>query len=186
MLETNFHPFPELQTERLLFRKLKLEDAAAIFEIRSDPQVMKYIPRPVAQTLADATAHIETVLTRINDNMGINWAIEEKQSNYLIGTMGFWRIEKENYRAELGYILNAKWQNRGIMHEALSVAIPFGFQQLQLHSIEAVIDPDNIASAKLLEKNNFRREGFFKENCFFEGKFLDAAVYSLVKGIDYK
>src|SRR4051812_38750269 len=109
MLETNFHPFPELETERLFFRKLKLEDTAAIFEIRSNPEVMKYIPRPVAQTLDDAKAHIETVLTRLEDNIGINWAIEEKQSNCLIGTMGYWRIEKENYRAEIGYILNAKW-----------------------------------------------------------------------------
>jgi ribosomal-protein-alanine N-acetyltransferase len=186
MLETNFHPFPELETERLFFRQLKLEDKEAIFEIRSNPEVMKYIPRPIAQTLADATTHIESVLTLLKDNNGISWAIEEKQSKKLIGTIGFWRFEKENYRAEIGYILNPKWQNKGIMNEALRVTIPFAFQQVGLHSIEAVIDPDNIASAKLLEKNKFRREGFFKENCFFEGKFLDAAVYSLVKGIDYK
>lgn len=186
MLEPNFNPFPELQTERLFFRKLTLEDREAIFEIRSNPDVMKYIPRPVAQTLGDATSHIESVLTLLQDNNGISWAMEEKQSKCLIGTIGFWRIEKENHRAEIGYVLNPKWQNKGIMHEALSVMIPYAFQQLQLHSIEAIIDPDNIASAKLLEKNNFRREGFFKENCFFEGKFLDAAVYSLVKGIDYK
>jgi ribosomal-protein-alanine N-acetyltransferase len=186
MLAPNFHPFPELQTERFLFRKLKPEDREAIFEIRSDREVMKYIPRPVAQTLADATTHIETVLALLHENNGITWAIEEKQGKQLIGTIGFWRFEKENYRAEIGYILHPKWQNKGVMHEALSVTIPFAFEQIQLHSIEAVIDPENIASAKLLEKNKFRREGFFKENCFFEGKFLDAAVYSLVKGIDYK
>jgi ribosomal-protein-alanine N-acetyltransferase len=185
MLEPNFLPFPELQTERFLFRKLKPEDKEAVFEIRSNPEVMKYIPRPVAQTLADAVTHIESVLTLLRENNGVTWAIEEKQSKQLIGTIGFWRFEKENYRAEIGYILNPKWQNKGVMHEALSVTIPFAFEQIQLHSIEAVIDPENIASAKLLEKNKFRREGFFKENCFFEGKFLDSAVYSLVKGLDY-
>jgi ribosomal-protein-alanine N-acetyltransferase len=186
MLETNFHPFPQLQTERFLFRKLELEDQEAIFEIRSNPEVMKYIPRPVAQTLADAATHIESVLTLLQENNGLTWAIEEKQSKQLIGTIGFWRFEKENYRAEIGYILNPKWHNKGVMHEALSVTIPFAFEHIQLHSIEAVIDPDNIASAKLLEKNKFRREGFYKENCFFGGRFLDSAVYSLVKGIDYK
>jgi ribosomal-protein-alanine N-acetyltransferase len=186
MLELDFHSFPKLQTQRLLFRKLKLEDKEAIFEIRSNAETMKYIPRPVAKTMADAIEHIENVFNRIKEKSGISWAIEEKKSKQLIGTMGFWRIEKENYRGEIGYILNPKWHNKGIMHEALSVAIPFAFEQLQLHSIEAVIDPENIASAKLLEKNNFRREGLFKENCFYEGKFLDSAVYSLVKGIDYK
>ncbi len=185
MLELNFHPFPELQTTRFLFRKLALEDQEAIFEIRSNPEVMKYIPRPVAQTIAEAVEHIEVVLKRCEENEGITWAIEEKERKQLIGTIGLWRVEKENFRAEIGYILNSKWHNKGVMHEALSVVIPYGFQQMKIHSIEAIIDPENIASAKLLDKNNFRREGYYKQNCFYGGKFLDSAVYSLVKGIDY-
>ena len=185
MLETNFNPFPELNTERLRLRKLDLKDAKDIFEIRSNPQVMKYMSRPLTKTLDDASAHIEKVLKNMADNNGIDWGIEEKKSGKLIGTIAFWRIMKERYRAEIGYCLNEKWHKTGVMNEAFSVVIPYGFQQLNLHSIEANIDPINVASAALLEKNKFRKEAYFKENFFFDGMFLDSAIYSLVKSIDF-
>ncbi len=51
---------------------------------------------------------------------------------------------------------------------------------MNLHSIEANVNPGNTASIKLLEKNNFTREAYFKENYFYDGKFLDTAIYSLL------
>lgn len=185
MIELNFDPFPELQTERLRLRKLSIADQHDIFEIRSNCNVMKYMARPIARTLDDATANIEKVLKNMDDKNGIDWAIEEKASGKLIGTIAFWKITKENRRAEMGYILNEKWQHKGIMHEAFSAVIPYGFKELQLHSIEANIDPDNVASAKLLEKNKFRKEAHYRENFFFDGMFLDSVIYSLVKTIDH-
>jgi ribosomal-protein-alanine N-acetyltransferase len=180
MLTLNFDPFPTIYTERLMLRKLTFEDKEDIFEIRSNAEVMKYMARPVAKTIDDATAHIDKVLKNLNDNGGIDWGIEEKVSGKLIGTIAYWRISKENYRGELGYVLNEKWQQKGFMHEALKAVLDFGFEQIKLHSIEANIDPLNTASARLLEKNKFKREAHFKENYFFEGVFLDSVIYSRV------
>lgn len=184
MLELNFSPFPEIQTERLLLRKFTLNDQENVFELRSNPEVMKYIPLPLAITIDDAIGHIEKVLTMIDNNEGISWGIVEKSSRKLIGSIGIFKIVKEAHRAEVGYVLNPRWHNKGIMNEALNVVLDYGFEKIKLHSIVAIIDPENTASAKLLEKNRFRREGYFRENCFFEGKFLDSAVYCKVKGID--
>jgi ribosomal-protein-alanine N-acetyltransferase len=186
MLTLNFIPFPAIQTARLLLRKLKPEDKEVIFEIRSNPEIMKYVARPIAQTMADATAHLDKVLKNLHDHGGIDWGMEEKKSGKLIGTIALWRIIPENYRAELGYVLNEKWQQQGFMHEALTAVIDYAFEQLKLHSIEANIDPLNIASAKLLEKCKFKKEAHFKENFFFEGVFLDSVIYSLVKTVEDK
>jgi ribosomal-protein-alanine N-acetyltransferase len=185
MLELNFTPFPEIQTERLILRKFNLDDDESVFEIRSNREVMKYIPRPLALTIEDAIAHIQLTLKLLDTNEGINWAMQEKSSNKVVGSIGIFRVVKENYRGEVGYALNPRWHSKGLMHEALQAVIAYGFEKMKLHSIEAIIDPENIASAKLLEKNKFRKEAYFKENGFFEGKFFDSVVYSLVKGIDY-
>lgn len=185
MLEVNFTPFPELETTRFYLRKFTLDDKEAIFEIRSNPETMKYIPRPLAVTVEDAAKHIEMIIKKSDDNEGINWAIVEKNSKKVIGIIGLFRLIKESFRAEVGYMLNPNWHNKGIMHEALQEVIRFGFENMKLHSIEAIIDPGNVASGKLLLKNKFRKEASFKQNCFFEGTFYDSEVFSLVKGIDY-
>ncbi|HSH64950.1 MAG TPA: GNAT family N-acetyltransferase [Bacteroidia bacterium] len=186
MLDIEFSIFPELHTERLFLRKLNMNDAEPIFEIRSNPEVMKYMGRPIAASLDDAVAHIEKVLQNMMNNTGIDWGIEEKKSGKLIGTIAFWKIIKEDSRAELGYILHHNWHHKGLMNEALQAILSFGFKTIGLHSVMANIDPLNLASMKLLEKNKFRKEAHFKENFFFEGRFLDSVIYSLVKLIDYK
>lgn len=67
-----------------------------------------------------------------------------------------------------------------MMQEALAAVLNFGFRTLQLHSVEANVNPGNTASIKLLERNHFIREGYFRENYFYNGRFLDSAVYSLL------
>ena len=68
-----------------------------------------------------------------------------------------------------------------IMYEALQFVLEFGFKDMNCHSIEAVIDPENVASERLLQKCDFVKEAHFKENCFWNGQFLDSIVYSKLK-----
>jgi ribosomal-protein-alanine N-acetyltransferase len=98
----------------------------------------------------------------------------------LIGSIGYWRLIKEHYRAEVGYMLNALLWRKGIMKEALNKIITFGFDELKLHSIEAHINTANTASAGILTSSGFIQEAYFKENYFFEGTFRDTKVYSLL------
>ena len=89
-------------------------------------------------------------------------------------------MQPENYRTETGYILHPDYHRKGIISEAFDTVIDYAFNVLKFHSLEAVIDPDNIASEQLLIKHKFVKEGHFKENGFFEGRFLDAVIYSRI------
>ncbi len=182
MLEVNFSPFPEIHTERLLLRKIVESDAQEVLNLRSDEAVMRYIDRKPAANLADAEAFIKIIIDSLNSNTGITWAVTLNENpERLIGSIGYWRIMKENYRAEIGYMLSPAYWQKGIMKEALLEVIKFGFESLNLHSIEANINPDNIASENILISTGFTRDAYFKENFFFDGVFKDTAIYSRLK-----
>ncbi len=181
MLSFNFAPFPELITERLLLRKLTLDDAPAVMKQRSNEETMKYINRPLTKTIEDAENWIRLILDTLEKNDGITWAISLKdEPQTLRGSIGFWRIIKENYRAEIGYMLDPALHGKGIMYEAIQPILQYGFNVMHLHSVEGHIDPLNIASGKLMEKAHFVKEAHFKDHCFYNGRFADTAVYSLL------
>lgn len=180
MLTINFSPFPNLETERLLLRRVDANDINEIFALRSNPETMKYIPRPLVKTDEDALEHVAMIDSKIDSNEGINWAITLKDNPKLIGVIGHYRIKPENYRAELGYMLLPEYHGKGIVSEAVKEAVKYGFQVMKLNSLEAIIDPDNHASAKVLEKNGFVKEAHLKEYEFYEGRFLDTVIYSIL------
>ena len=181
MLSPNFSPFPELITERLELKKITTDHAADLFDMRSHKEVMKYIDRPVAQSIDEASALIKVITDRLESNDGITWGIFTKEKpTKLIGTVGFWQMQKEHYRAEIGYMLHPSLQGKGFMQEAIAEVLHYGFSVMQLHSVEANVNPDNNASKKLLSKLGFVQEAYFKENYFANGRFVDSAIYSLL------
>lgn len=181
MLNINFHPFKNLETNRLLLRKVAETDVAEVLELRSDKKTMKYIPRPLVKTDEDALAHIKMINDKIDNNEGINWAITLKGNTKLIGIIGHYRISPENHRCEIGYMILPEYWGIGIVTEAIKVVLEYGFDDLQMHSIEAVIDPENKASEQVLLKNGFVKEAHIIENEYFEGKFWDTVIYSMLK-----
>ena len=180
MLQTNFNPFPELITERLFLRKITLEDAEEIFFLRSNEIILQFINKEPAATIKDAEDFIKRINNDTDAGEAIMWAIAlKKDPGKLIGTICYWRLQKENYRAEIGYILHPLFWKKGIMKEAILAIIEYGLEEMQLHSIEARINPANIASANILKSTGFVQEAYFKEDFFFRHKFFDTAVYSL-------
>ena len=180
MLTINFHPFHNLETERLILRRVDNNDYKEVLSLRSNPETMKYIPRPLLKNDDDALAHILMIETKIQNNEGINWAITIKGDPKLIGVIGHYRIQLENYRAEIGYMILPEFNGQGIVTEAVKEVVKYGFEIMKLHSIEAVIDPDNVASANVLKKNGFVKEAHLKENEFHEGRFYDSVIYSIL------
>lgn len=181
MLTINFHPFKNLATERLLLRRVAECDYPEIMELRGNPETMKYIPRPLVKTKEDAISHFKMIDDKIEGNEGINWAITLKGNPKLIGIIGHYRIQPENYRCEIGYMILPEYNGKGIVTEAIKVVLKYGFDDLQMHSIEAVIDPENKASERVLQKNGFVKEAHLIENIFAEGKFWDSVIYSILK-----
>ena len=181
MLTINFHPFKNLETERLLLRRVAESDYPEIMELRGNAETMKYIPRPLVTNKQEAIDHFKMIDDKIKKNEGINWAITLKGNPKLIGIIGHYRIQPENYRCEIGYMILPEYNGKGIVSEAVKVVLEYGFDDLQMHSIEGVIDPENKASERVLQKNGFVKEAHFIENEFAQGKFWDTVIYSILK-----
>jgi len=186
MLDPDFTTFPIINTERILLRQIQESDAASILNLRSSEVVMKYIDKERAKNMGDAMAYIERVTNDFSKGDGISWGMALlEEPDKLIGTIGLWRIIKQHYRAEIGYMLHPDLWGNGFTNEVVKAVIAYGFQTIQLHSIEAHINPGNTASAALLSSNGFIREAYFKEDYFFRGKFLDSAIYSLLNKLPF-
>jgi ribosomal-protein-alanine N-acetyltransferase len=155
MLTLNFTPFPVLTTQRLILRQLVREDEEAIFALRSNEQVNRFLERTPAQSMEDARLFIQKINKGIQDNESLYWAITLREDGQLIGTMSLWNITAETDMAEIGYELLPPYQGKGFMQEAFSTVIEYGFGTLQLQTIEAWSRTDNAGSIKLLEKNHF-------------------------------
>ena len=180
MLSVNFNPFPVIHTERLSLRKIAQSDVNEIFLLRSDKNVLEYLDRAPAATKEEAAVWIQKIIDLEKNNEAVTWAITYKPHLTLIGTICFWNIQKEHYRSEIGYALHPEKQDKGIMQEAMNAVLEYGFKTMKLHSIEANVNPNNLSSIKILERNNFVKEAYYKENYFYNGKFLDSAIYSLL------
>ncbi len=181
MLTISFTHFPTLQTPRLLLREIIPDDAPAIFKMRSDERVMRYIGRPPQTVISEAEQLIETYRQNYEQNEAINWAIcLREQPGQQIGTIGFWKMDKVNHRVEIGYTLQYDYWRQGIMHEAMEAALEYCFKVMDFHSVEANTDPENDASGGVLEKHGFVVEAYFRENFYFEGRFLDSRIYSKI------
>ena len=179
-LNTDFSKFPILETTNLLLREVVEKDVEEVFFLRSDKEIMKYIPRPPAQKKQDALDHIEVLRKVKESEEGINWAITQKGNDTLIGIIGLYRIEKENFRSEVGYILHPAFQGKGILAEALQKVMEFGFTHCNFHTLTAVIDPRNSASERVLQRANFTKEAHFREDFYYDGEFLDSVHYSII------
>lgn len=181
MLDIDFSSFPNLKTQRLLLRQVTENDVDAILSLRSNDEVMKYIPRPYLKTKEEALELIAMFDDKIENGIGINWGIyfiEEPEK--LLGIIGYYRMKPEHYRAEVGYMIFPEFNGKGIVSEALQRVVEYGFREIKLHSIEAILDPENKGSEKVLLKNGFVKEAHLIENEYYEGRFLDSMIYSLL------
>ena len=179
MRTLNFTPFPELRTERLLLRKLDRSDAKELFFLRSDENVLRYLGKEPAKTVADVERFIDSITKAVEQNDSILWGIAFlNEPSTIIGTICLWNFKPENFRTEIGYMLHPAHWRKGIMKEAIHAVVDYGFNILGFHSIEALLSPENIASSMVLERTGFVKEGHLKESFHFNGKFGDTAIYS--------
>jgi ribosomal-protein-alanine N-acetyltransferase len=180
MLILNLYPTPLLATQRLTLRAITGEDAPELFAMRGSPEVMKYADRDPAASLEEAEEWITNMDKLQQKNETIMWGITLQGASTLIGTIGYWHLQPEHHRAEIAYMLMPAYQGKGLMAEAITEVTRYAFDKIMLHSIQANVNPANQASIIVLEKTGFVREGYFKQNFYYNGKFLDSAVYSLI------
>ncbi len=179
MLSINLIPFPIIETERLLLRNLSMDDLQQLYLLRTNEKVNLHLNKAPDASIDATKSKLEEILVLQEKNEAIFWVILFKTNpGIMIGNIGFWRMQKEHFRAEIGYILHPDHWKKGVMKEALNAAIDYAFTKTDMHSIEANINPDNIASASLLESCGFIKEAYHKENYYYDGIFYDSVIYS--------
>ena len=165
----NFTPFPVLETERLTLRALELNDAKAIFGLRTNKEVNTFITRTMLNNLSETRAFIDSISNSIVNNTGVFWVLESKDTAELLGTVGLRNFEIEEDYAEIGYDMHPDFQENGYMSEAFKAILNFAAKQMDLKFIEAFTHKENNASVALLEKFNFelqpdRKDANVEEN----------------------
>ena len=186
MAHFNFTPFPHLETERLSLGPLSLQDENEVFFLRSDAEVNKYLDRPGAVSRKDARNYILKINAGIKNNEWLLWGIHFKNQRGLIGTICYWNLSPKEKRAEIGFELLPQHQGKGHMQEAVVKVVAFGFEKLQLKTIEAWLRKDNHSSLKVLEKNHFKRDREAETRMPPEDKTKGMIIYSLTNTFSTK
>ncbi|MGE7908398.1 GNAT family N-acetyltransferase [Lysinibacillus xylanilyticus] len=172
--------FPVLKTDKILLRKLRLEDAPALKEYYSNENVYRYLDWNGPETLERSFEIINLWNKGYDEGWIIRFAIADKETDEIIGTI--FLNEFEGKRAEIGYELSENYWRRGIMSEAIREVLSFGFNQLGLVRIQAFVCSENVASTKILKKFEFKEEGCLRQyECHsVTGECKDMWVYSLL------
>jgi [ribosomal protein S5]-alanine N-acetyltransferase len=177
-----FADLPELETERLLLRKMRLDDAEAMFAYASDPEVTRYVLWDTHRSVEDSEEFLRQATEGYERGDFGGWGVVLKDSGAFIGTCGLdTGYAPEHARAELGYVLSREHWGRGLMSEAVREVIRFGFERLELNRMEARCIAANIASARVMEKAGMTYEGTLREREFIKGAYRDMKLYSILK-----
>jgi ribosomal-protein-alanine N-acetyltransferase len=176
-----FNEFPQLETENLILRQIQLTDAEAMFKIFSDPSVTQYHDLDTATRIEQVQLLINRRAEFFKNGRRIRWGIARRTDNMIIGSCGYSHFGQASFRAELGYELAQAHWRKGVMTEALKVIVGFGFEEMRLNRIEAMVMLENIASIRLLEKLGFQEEGILREYGYWKGKFHDLKLFSRLK-----
>lgn len=181
-MDNPFTPFPVLETERFRLRRLEPADAGALFGWLSDPEVTRHFGIVPLQDPTDARQVVEHYAGAAETGTAIRWGIEERATGELVGSCGFHAWVALHARAEVGYeVTRSRWRT-GVMREALPAALRFGFEEMGLHRIGALVAPANEASLRLLDRLGFTREGTLRHYECTDGHFDDLVSHSLLRG----
>jgi [ribosomal protein S5]-alanine N-acetyltransferase len=180
-IDNTFQNAPKLYTNRLVLRIIEIEDAPAIHSFKSDFEVTSRYGKEPYNSLEESERWITQILDGLEKRIAIVWAITLMDKNYAIGSACFWNFDPSFHTAELGYEMNRNYWGRGLMSEALTPIIGFGFDEMGLHRIEALPLAVNDPSKNLLVKLGFTLEGCLRDRAFFRDKFIDQLYFGLLK-----
>lgn len=169
--------FPELYTDRLVLRQITQRDIHQIFKGLSHEAVVRYYGVSY-HTLVATQAQINWYQALYAQQTGIWWGLCTPANAELIGACGFNNLSRQHGKAEIGFWLLPDYWHQGLMSEAAAACVDFAFWKLRLHRLEAYVEAPNQASAGLLRKLRFTREGIFRDYEYKNDRFITITLYS--------
>jgi len=172
----------KIETERFILRKVRMEDASAIFETYAqDPEVTRYLTWKPHQNIQDTEQFLLACGQLWRTGKDFAYAITLKDDNKLIGMFGLFPMK---LKLEVGYVLARPYWGKGYMTEVLRAVIEWAFKQPDIFRVQAFCDVDNIGSARVLEKAGMEREGLLRRYVLhpnISDEPRDVYLYAIVK-----
>lgn len=158
-----------------------MDDKESLFSIYNDPDVMRYWSTPPWTEIQRAVELIQRDIDALSTGQYLRLGVELRDEKKLIGNCSLFNFDEGNKRAEIGYILAKEYWHGGFMSEAMKMFIDYGFREMDLHRLEADIDPRNEASARLLTRLGFKKEGHLRERWIIGGVITDSFFFGLLR-----
>lgn len=170
-----------LTTERLILKGITSELMKYIFSEWPKDEIKSMLGhRSEEAYLKEEYKHLNGYSTY--NRKFLLFLMTDRETGIIIGRCGFHNWNKDHKRAEIGYAMeDESFLRKGLMSEAVKAILQLGFQELELNRIEANVDIQNIPSIKILEKNNFRKEGILREHVYNSDHFSDSVLYSILR-----
>jgi RimJ/RimL family protein N-acetyltransferase len=167
-------------TERLVLRRFRASDAETLAAYRSDPEVARYQSWTAPVPLEQARVIVAELAAGDPDRPGwFQYAVERTEDRIHIGDVGV-DLHENRRQAEIGFTLAPAYQGRGYAGEAVRAVLDHLFQVRGLHKVSAEADARNTASARLLERAGFTREGLRRSHTWIKGEWTDDLLYGLL------
>ncbi|MBO5326603.1 MAG: GNAT family N-acetyltransferase [Clostridia bacterium] len=175
-----FSHFPELETDRLHLRAIRVSDAADMYDYAKRDEVTKYLLWNPHPDVTYTRRYLEYLAGRYRLGQFYDWAIVSKSDQRMIGTCGFVRFDCPHNSAEIGYVLSPDYQGQGYMYEAARRVMQFGFSVLGLHRIEARYMIENASSRQVMEKLGMTFEGVKRSSMLVKGQYRDIGYCAIL------
>lgn len=172
---------PTVEASRLILRWIGEEDVDSLYDIFSNPEVMRYWSTSPLTDKSAAASLLKEIHDGFEQRALLKWGVARRSDNALIGTVTLINFDFTHRRAEVGYALGRAHWGHGYIQEALHALLDYAFGVLDLHRIEADVDPRNAASIRTLERLGFQREGYLRERWQVGGEILDGLFYGLLR-----
>ncbi|MBL9136811.1 MAG: GNAT family N-acetyltransferase [Verrucomicrobiales bacterium] len=171
---------PTLHGRRVVLRWPRTTDASDLLEIFGDPEVTRFWSHGPFTDVEGALKLVMEIQRLFAERVLFQWAVTEHESDRVIGTCTLHRWSTQHRRAEVGFALRRSYWGCGWMKEAVSTMIDFAFGPLNLHRLEADVDPRNERSLGLLMKLGFQREGLLAERFHVGNEIQDSVLLGLL------
>ncbi len=172
---------PVLHTARLRLRPFSDTDMDALFAMHSSAIVLRYWDSPPWSERERAARFIATCREMAEEGSGARLAVDHVSDGAFIGWCSLTRWNPDFRSASMGYCFDEATWGHGYATEAARALLQWAFDTLDLNRVQAETDTRNLASARVLEKIGFKREGTLREDCIVNGEMSDSWVYGLLR-----